>query len=138
MVTDKVICQSCNAEVEGVTYHLGFSNMDALYCSSCPRVLLLKDWNLLAENGITRPGQDEFQFYNRHVLPFYARIEALFRPCVCGGRYRYMNPPRCPLCNGLLRGNCYEDKPVLKQRDYHVFICGGSVEDRAWLKSVET
>jgi hypothetical protein len=136
MTAETVVCQSCRAKVHGEIFHLGFSDMDALYCSSCPKVLLLRDWQLLSERGITRPSDAEFQEWNRHMLPFYEKVEALFLPCSCGGSYRYMNPPHCPSCHGLLRGDCYEDKPVLKQRDSYVFVSAGSIDDRNHLRSV--
>jgi hypothetical protein len=89
---------------------------------------------LLEDGGIALPPEGSFEFYNRHLLPYYAQVEALFRPCVCGGQYGYLNPPRCPVCSGLLRGDCYEDKPILKQRDGFVFVTIGSVDDREQLK----
>ena len=80
------------------------------------------------------PGDRGWQEYGRHSLPIYERIEELFKPCECGGVFRYMNPPRCPRCRGLLRGDLYEDKPVLKSRDGYVFVTAGSVNDLQQLK----
>src|SRR5687768_6742272 len=132
-------CEACGQTVEGEIYHLGFSDMAALYCSSCPRVLLLKDWTLLDRNGIKSPNlmahDPGFQPYDRHLLSYFEQIEALFRPCQCGGHYRYMNSPRCPHCNGLLRGDCYEDKPILKERDCYVFVTASSVDDHECLRA---
>jgi hypothetical protein len=45
-----------------------------------------------------------------------------------------MNPPRCPRCLGLIRGNLYEDKPILKLNDGYVFVSIGSVDDVARLR----
>lgn len=133
-------CEACGESVSGEIYHLGFSDMEALYCSSCPKVLLMKDHNLLESVGIKwlnlEPGDAGWQEYGRHVLPVYEKIENLFNPCECGGVYRYMNPPRCPRCQGLLRGDMYEDKPVLKNRDGYVFVTTGSVDDVEQLKPV--
>ena len=132
-------CEACGETVSGEIYHLGFSDMDALYCSSCPKVLLLRDRSLLENLDIERlklePGDPGWQEYGRHSLPVYAKIENLFNPCECGGVFRYMNPPRCPKCRGLLRGDLYEDKPVLKSRDGYVFVTAGSVNDLQQLKS---
>jgi hypothetical protein len=61
------------------------------------------------------------------LLPFWQRAEALFRPCPCGGSFRFMNPPRCPLCKGLLYGDCYEDKPILRMRAGYVFVTTDSI-----------
>jgi hypothetical protein len=131
-------CQACGERILGEIFHLGFSDMDALYCSSCPSVLLLKDGRILERHGITWPDVDAskpgFQFYCRHLLPVFAQIEALFRPCACGGHYGFMNPPRCPQCLGLLRGDVYEDKPILKLNDGYVFVTVGSVDDRTQLR----
>ena len=113
--------------------------MEALYCSSCPKVLLLKTPGLLERFNIVRPPlgakQPGFQPYLRHQLPFYAKVEALFSPCECGGHYGYMNPPRCPKCNGLLRGDLYGDKPIAKVTDGYALITLGSVDDVSKLKS---
>jgi hypothetical protein len=130
-------CRSCGAAVSGEVYHLGFSQMDALYCSTCPRVLLLKDRSLLERRGISFPSLDissaGAQPYCRHVLPTFAQIEALFDPCQCGGHFKYMNPPRCPKCFGLLLGDIYEDKPILKFNDGYVFVTAGSIDEEAAL-----
>lgn len=134
MSQTKVTCKSCNNELTGEVYHLGFSDLQALYCSTCPRVLLLHDHDFIAGNGITFPSDSEFQFFNRHYLPYYRKVENLFLPCDCGGQFGFLNPPRCPHCNGLLRGNCYEDKPILKQRDGYVFVSAESVYDRDQIK----
>ncbi len=31
------------------------------------------------------------------------RVERAVRPCPCGGRFAFANPPRCPSCHGSLR-----------------------------------
>lgn len=132
-------CQSCNAQIEGNMIHLGFSDMQALYCSSCPCVLLLKDWTLLEKHGISWPhlqaGDKGWQPWDRHLLPIYQKIEALFIPCSCGGTFRFMNSPRCPKCKGLLRGDVYEDKPILKERDLYAFVSVDSISDTDGLKT---
>ena len=124
-------CKSCGGTVSCEMYHLGFSEMQALYCSSCSKVLLLHDFTLFERNGIHCPPLEAsapaFKPYTRHILPFFQQAEALFKPCPCGGSFRFMNPPRCPLCKGLLLGDCYEDKPIFKLRDWYVFICSGSI-----------
>jgi hypothetical protein len=133
MSTYVVRCEACGKDIEGEIHHLGFSNMDALYCSSCPRVLFLKTPGLLERFGIKRPGmgqaQPGFLPFLRHLLPFYEKVEALFLPCECGGHYRYMNSPRCPKCNGLLRGDLYGDKPIAKVTDGYALVTVGAVDD---------
>jgi hypothetical protein len=130
-------CVTCGEKVSGEVYHLGFSDIDALYCSSCPSVLILPGHGVTERHGITIPSTDaasaEFQYYCRHLLPAFAKIEALFDPCKCGGRYGYMNPPRCPKCSGLLRGDIYEDKPIFKLNDLYVFVSGGTVDESSQL-----
>lgn len=130
MTASTATCSSCRAEVVGERYHLGFSDMDALYCSSCSSVLLVKD------RGIAWPSLNAadpgFQPYCRHLLPIFRSIESRFKPCKCGGVYRYMNPPRCPACSGLFRGDAYQDKPVLKLTDGYVFVTTESVEGGDW------
>ncbi len=131
-------CEACGESVSGEVYYRGFSNMEALYCSSCPRVLLLTANTPIEHLGIAcpslQPHHPDFQFYCRHLLPYFAKIEDLFQPCECGGRYGYMNPPRCPKCNGLLRGDLYEDKPILKLNDLYAFVSVGSVDGNQQIK----
>jgi hypothetical protein len=133
-----VECQACGEDIVGEIFHLGATNMEALYCSSCPRVLLLKTPGLIERFNIVRPGvgggEPGFQPFLRHLLPFYAKVEALFRPCECGGRFGYMNPPRCPKCNGLLRGDLYGDRPIAKVTDGYALVTLGSVDDLSQLK----
>lgn len=139
MSTYVVECQACGEDVAGEIHHLAFTNMEALYCSSCPRVLLLKTPSLLERFKIVRPPLEKskpgFLPYLRHLLPFYEKVEALFLPCECGGHYGYMNPPRCPKCNGLLRGDLYGDKPIAKATDGYALVTLGSVDDISHLKA---
>ena len=138
MTAHKAKCRNCGEQVSGEIYHLGFSDMQALYCSSCPKVLLLKDFKLFERNEIKwlnlKASDPGFQYFDRHLLPVFKQIEDLFRRCSCGGYYGYMNPPRCPKCNGLFLGDIYEDKPVLKSRDKYVFVTAGSVNDAEQIK----
>ncbi|HEX8963688.1 MAG TPA: hypothetical protein VF801_11860 [Rhodocyclaceae bacterium] len=137
MSTHVIQCEACGEDIAGQIHHLGLAGMDALYCSSCPRVLLVKA-NLLDRFRIVRPplGKDYpgFQPYLRHLLPFYEKVEDLFLPCECGGRFGFMNPPRCPKCGGLLRGDVYGDRPIAKVTDGYAFVSVGSVDGAAWLK----
>lgn len=139
MTSHSVTCKSCDTEIHGELYHLGFSNMDCMYCDSCPSVLLLKDHQLATKNGIKwpnlQPGDSGWEYYNRHLLPYYARFEALFKPCPCGGHYRASAAPRCPTCNGLLFENAPPlDKPSMWHKG-HVFVTASSVTDSEWLRA---
>ena len=139
MTAHSVICKSCGANVEGELYHLGFSDMDCMYCDSCPRVLLLKDYTLAERHGINwpqlQPGDPGWEHYNRHLIPYYARFEALFKPCVCGGHFRASAAPRCPSCNGFLAGVAPPaDQPSTWHKG-HVFITLGSFTDTEWLNA---
>ena len=95
---------------------------------------------MLERNNIKWPNlracDPGFQYFDRHLFPVFKQIEDLFRPCSCGGHYGYMNPLRCPKCDGLFLGDIYEDKPVLKTRDKYVFVTIGSVDDVEQLKKV--
>lgn len=141
MGTHIVQCQACGESVSGEIHHLAFANMEALYCSSCPRVLLLKTPGILERFGIVRPPLGHqypgFLPYLRHLLPFFAKVEALFAPCQCGGHYGFMNPPRCPKCNGLLRGDLYGDKPLAKVTDGYALVTLEAVDAERQLKSAE-
>jgi hypothetical protein len=138
MSTFVVRCEACRKDVKAGMIHLNASHAEALYCSSCSRVLLLKTPGLLERFGIERPGLGKhdpgFQPFLRHLLPFYAKVEALFLPCECGGHFGYMNPPRCPKCNGLLRGDLYGDKPIAKVTDGYALVSLGAEYDVDKLK----
>lgn len=133
MTAHSVTCKSCEAHIKGELYHLGFSDMDCMYCDSCPRVLLLKDHTLAERHGIKRPnlqpGDPGWEYYNRHLLPYYARSEALFKPCDCGGYFRASAAPRCPCCNGLVVSVVpLADQPSTWHKE-HVFVTIGSFAD---------
>jgi len=107
--------------------------MECMYCDSCPRVLLLKDPGFYERHGIEWPNlqaRDKgWEPYNRHLLPLYEKLEAPFKPCACGGRYRARALPRCPRCNEyLLGGLVHDDKPV-HWRMGHVYVTVGSVTE---------
>ncbi|HDY99556.1 MAG TPA: hypothetical protein ENH72_13850 [Pseudomonas sabulinigri] len=125
-------CGACGEEVKGELYHLGFSDMDAVYCWDCPNVLLIKDHDFFEKNGITfphlMPGDKGWQEYNKHMLPYYKEAEKLFPGCGCGGSFRFMAPPRCPKCNDYLAGKDkdYGGKPYYRYHKY-VFVTVGSV-----------
>ena len=93
---------------------------------------------MIESRGIKRPnlkaGDNGWEYYDRHLLPVYTKVEGLFMPCRCGGHFGYMNPPRCPKCLKYLMGDCYEDKPILKERDKYVFVSVGSVTDKEQLR----
>lgn len=142
MTSHSVTCKSCEAQVQGELYHLGFSDMDSMYCDSCPRVLLLKDHTLAERHGIKWPqlqaGDPGWEYYNRHLLPYYARFEALFKPCVCAGHFRASAAPRCPKCNGFLVGVASPiDQPSTWLHKGHVFITLESFTDTEWLSAVQ-
>lgn len=115
-------CLSCHEEITGELYHMGFSNIDAIYCTSCPNVLLIKDRNFYDKNNIEFPhlvaGDKGWQEYNRHLLPYYKNAEQHLPQCSCGDSFEYMAPPRCPKCNGYIFGKSYENKPVLRNINY--------------------
>src|SRR5689334_10066 len=100
MTAHHQICKSCGVDVTGELFHLGFSDMECMYCDSCPRVLLLKDPMLDQRCNLIFPnlhaGDPGWEEYDRHLIPYYERREALFRPCECGGRFRACALPRCP------------------------------------------
>jgi len=140
MTKHSVTCKKCNETVQGELYHLGFSDMDCMYCDSCPRALLLKDHTLAQRCGIEwpnlQPGDKGWEYYNRHLLPVYARFEALFLPCECGGTYRAGAPPRCPKCNEYLGDGVPDfDKPSTWLKG-HVFVTAGAVTDRDHLREL--
>lgn len=138
MTAHSVTCKCCRGIVEGELYHLGFSDMDCMYCDSCPRVLLLKDRTLAGRIGVNWPhlraGDQGWEYYDRHLLPYYTKFEALFKPCTCGGSFRAGATPRCPLCNGPILGASLEaDKPSTWRKGY-VFVTVGSFTDAKWLR----
>jgi hypothetical protein len=95
--------------------------------------------SIIEEAGILWPnlqaGDKGWEPWNRHLLPIFEEIEALFIKCTCGGSFRYMNPPRCPKCNEFLDGHGYEDKPILRERSKYVFVSVDSIDDVDAIKS---
>lgn len=132
-------CESCGNKAGGELYHLGFSDISCMYCDSCPRVLLLTDRSLLQQNGIEWPnlqaGDKGWDYYNRHLLPAYKKLESLFRPCDCGGSFRAWAPPRCPICNDYLSGTAPEPDKPSKWGSKYVFITLESYNDIEHLKA---
>ncbi|HVZ15974.1 MAG TPA: hypothetical protein VG897_02570 [Terriglobales bacterium] len=126
----EVVCAACGTAISSGSFHTGFSDMDVLYCSQCERALLLSRWDAFLgpeHNEIPR-----FQEHNRHYLSKWKQIEELLKPCPCGGRFAFLNSPRCPLCHGLLCGDMYEDKPILKEVDRYPIICGPTANAAMW------
>lgn len=141
MTAHSFTCKCCGAHVAGELYHLGFSDMDCLYCDSCPKVLLLKEPRLAEKHGIIwlnlQPGDPGWQYYNRHLLPYYAKFEALFKPCACGGHFKASAVPRCPKCNGFLAGVAPPADQPSTWSKRHVFVTIGSVTDAEWLNDAQ-
>lgn len=122
-------CECCGTSVEGELYHVGFSDMEALYCERCPNVLLIKDQNFYKKIGVEFPnlvaGDKGWEEYNRHLLPYFEAVERHLPLCPCGSHFKYMAAPRCPKCHDYMFGRGYEDKPVLRNAR-HVFVSSES------------
>ena len=128
------LCDSCGEIAPGMTYHGGFSDISAFYCSSCHAALYLR--GATSEPQLPDTRSILSCDWGREEIPLWSDFEAQLPPCPCGGLFRYLNPPRCPKCHGPLSGDIYEGKPVLKARDYYVLDFGRtySVEE---LRKVE-
>jgi hypothetical protein len=125
-----VNCVTCGTAIPCGSFHTGFSDMDVLCCSKCERALLMSRWDtFLSPESSEMPA---FEEYNRYYIPGWKRIEELLKPCPCGGRFAFLNSPRCPLCHGLLCGDMYEDKPILKEVDRYPIICGPTANAATW------
>jgi hypothetical protein len=107
--------------------------MEAVYCSDCPKVLLIKDQDFFEQNGVEfprlMPGDKGRMEYNKHLLPYYERAENLFPRCPCGGHFRFMAPPRCPKCLEFILGKGYDGKPYYRRSGY-AFVTEGSISLR--------
>ncbi|MCJ8169300.1 hypothetical protein [Atopomonas sediminilitoris] len=123
-------CSCCKSEVSGELYHLGFSDMEAVYCERCPNVLLIKDPDFYSKIGVAFPnlmaGDKGWQEYDKHLLPYFAETEKHFPLCSCGAHFRYMAAPRCPKCHNYILGKGYGDKPVYRNARY-VFVTNESI-----------
>lgn len=120
-------CINCGRFVRARSYHLGFSDLLALYCSSCEGVLLVGtdvDYrDLLPPRDRLSQGD-----YGSWELPYWQTIERLFAPCPCGGSFGYLNPPRCPHCHAPIAGDVFAGKVALKQRERYCFLSGKQVD----------
>ena len=98
--------------------------MDAVYCASCPNVLLLKDRmnfpSLMA-------GDNGWQEYDKHLLPYFAEAEKTFPKCICGSTFKFMAVPKCPKCKGSLIAKSYDNKPSYRIQSY-AFVSTGSIK----------
>ena len=123
-------CKECRNSIDGELYHLGFSNLEAIYCDSCPNVLLLRLPGFYSDNGIEMPslqaGDEGWGFYDRHLFPYYEKAESHFPSCSCGGCFRFMAAPRCPVCKQYLMGKGFANPIDRNMR--HVFVCAESFE----------
>jgi hypothetical protein len=115
----KLLCQSCGTLVPFKAYHIGFSSFYPLYCDSCPDVLLLEDYLRFPYGSCTNSPSENA---GKNWLPGIHKVDSTLPKCKCGGSFAYMNPPRCPHCLGLVQGDLYAGKPVMKGRDRYTFV----------------
>lgn len=118
---DKVLCKSCNRLVSFFAYHSGFSAITPIYCGDCPDVLLLDDHEARFPygNATCKPTSN----FGLNWKPEIESIDSALPKCPCNGTLRYLNPPRCPHCLGLLFGENFEEKPFLKDRLGYSIVC---------------
>jgi hypothetical protein len=112
-----------------MSYHVGFSDIVQLYCATCEGVLLV-DLYHPALSDLHSWAEQNAKGFGFAPADLWREFEARFRPCPCGGRFAYLNPPRCPHCRGLLRGDCYAGEPTRKVQDGYVFVPGASFTGR--------
>jgi hypothetical protein len=82
----------CTHALQYQRLHAGFSNEGYLYCDRDDTVLTWGTYN---------------PHYTRRVdaLPWMLTddeksvVESAIKPCPCGGRFAFANPPRCPYCH---------------------------------------
>ncbi len=90
-----VNCPGCKADIElpqDFLYHAAFIQRSYLYCEACPSTLRLEaaDSTLQSLVGAKHPWT--LAYRERRL------VESKLKPCACGGRYGFENPPRCPQC----------------------------------------
>ncbi len=129
------LCHSCGGFVSGTVAHLGFSNLDAMYCSKCEGVLYISQYSLDVTDIFSESCPREE--YSMEYVPVWTKFEALFAPCPCGGKFKMLNPPRCPKCHDFILGDYYNGKPIYKLRDKYSFQSGKSFHEGDLLKESE-
>ena len=79
-------------------YHAGFGEVGAYYCDSCPNLVVFSSYD------------PQYQaIVGKRVHPWTLdagkarKVERRLMRCPCGGHFRYVAEPRCPLCNETIR-----------------------------------
>jgi len=83
-------CSCCEKQFGYYLIHNGFNDSSYAYCDLCGEICLLNLWTL--------PAGVEIKEYG--VVP--KNVEALLKPCKCGGTFRKSAAPRCPHCSSTL------------------------------------
>lgn len=90
-----VNCPGCRKDVElaqDYLVHAAFTQRGFLYCEACPNTLTIEasDPELARAVGPKHPW----------ILTLREKraVESKLKPCPCGKRFGFENPPRCPGC----------------------------------------
>jgi uncharacterized protein YbaR (Trm112 family) len=90
-----ITCPGCRRDVElpqDFLVHAAFTQRGYLYCEACPNTLTIESADpALAE--LVGPKHPWTLTYREKKL-----VEARLRPCPCGSKFQFDNPPRCPAC----------------------------------------
>ena len=103
MVRKILRCPNCKKDihVKG-TYNAGFGDEGFLYCDKDSAVLTFnaydETYEKLVPNKMPWPPRagGDLTTHEQRV------IERHLRPCPCGGRFRFQNKPRCPICGSSI------------------------------------
>lgn len=105
-------------------YHAGFNDRVVLYCDTCSSTLTFSSYN---PTYVAIVGEKHPWLLTKREKK---KVEDRIKPCLCGGRFRFDAPPRCPDDNCPL-------KEILEDEMHYIEV--GSVIDgdlqNVWLAS---
>ncbi|MDD5260068.1 MAG: hypothetical protein PHD29_08880 [bacterium] len=106
-------CPHCQNSFETHYFHAGFSDVDIIYCNTCPNAVKIDIYDpkytdiYKKHKGLSFVlGAIYFALFKRtfgKYSDFQKVVERELKPCSCGGIFLYRTKPRCPIClNHLL------------------------------------
>ena len=114
-------CPHCGQQFSYERFHAGFSNEGYMYCDQDEAVFT---WDAYAPAYA--------RLLDKHPWMLTAderhRVESVVRPCPCGGRFAFGNPPLCPKCHADISA-------LVPNKDYFI-VTGRRVngdKDDAWV-----
>ena len=91
----ELTCPSCHKKIllkQQYFYHSGFSDVGFMYCDNDSTTLEFSSFDKAYESIV---GEKHPWVLNDTEK---VKVENRLKNCPCGGKFRFANPPLCPLC----------------------------------------